>query len=214
MPVGFRESLTMRITIVPILLSIFLLAGCREPIADSLVEPPPASAASPTESEESTEVEGRVGITPDNTTIEFVGTHAPGKTEPRKGEFNKFMGHVELAEQELTAIRVDIDTTSVTTEIENLTKHLKSPDFFDINEHPHAKFESTKIESTGSGTAQVTGEMTLLGTTETIEFPVTYSTNDGFTLVADFVIDRTKFGMDYGSDKVEKEVQIIISVGK
>ncbi|MEX0793400.1 MAG: YceI family protein [Pirellulaceae bacterium] len=206
----------MKISIVPTLLAVLFFTGCGATDSENPSDTPPVEAppAASTESEEMAEVDGKVGITPDNTRIEFVGTHAPGKTEPRKGEFNKFMGHVELEDQTLKAIHVDIDTTSLKTEIEKLTNHLKSPDFFDVNEHPQASFTSTAIQADGEGKAQVTGDLTLLGKTESIQFPATYSTEDGLKLSADFMIDRTKFGMDYGQDNVEKEVQIIISVGK
>jgi len=206
----------MKISTQLMLLAVVFLTGCgatnpENPQETPVNEAPPAASA---ESEEMAEVDGKVGITPDNTRIEFIGTHAPGSTEPRKGEFNKFMGHVDLDAQVLQAIHVDIDTTSLKTEIEKLTNHLKSPDFFDVNEHPQASFSSTAIESDGDGNAKVTGDLTLLGKTESIQFPATYSTEDGLKLSADFVVDRTKFGMDYGQDNVEKEVQIIISVGK
>lgn len=205
----------MRISTLSTLLAVLFLSGCDATNSENPNDPPPVEAppADSSDSEEMAEVDGKVGITPDNTRIEFIGAHAPGKTEPRKGEFNKFMGHVDLDAQELQAIHVDIDTTSLKTEIDKLTNHLKSPDFFNVNEHPQASFNSTAIQSDGDGKATVTGDLTLLGKTESIQFPVTYSTEDGLKLTADFVIDRTKFGMNYGQDNVEKEVQIIISVG-
>lgn len=206
----------MRISLVPILLSTLLFAGCDTSPGGSPGQAE-ANEAPPTvsiESEAAAPMDGKVGITPDNTRVEFIGTHAPGKTEPRKGEFQKFVGHLELKEQKLSSIRVDIDTTSIKTEIDKLTNHLKSPDFFDVNEHPEAKFESTSIDAQTKGKAKVTGNLTLLGKTQSITFPVTYSAAENLVLTADFMIDRTKFGMDYGLDNVEKEVQIIINVGK
>jgi polyisoprenoid-binding protein YceI len=58
----------------------------------------------------------------------------------------------------------------------------------------------------------ITGDLTLLGKTQPITFPATVSTENGFDLQAEFQIDRTKFGMDYGTENVLKEVDMTITV--
>jgi polyisoprenoid-binding protein YceI len=155
-----------------------------------------------------------VALTPKNCRIQFVGTHAGEKPDPRTGHFAKFSGTAAVDAGKLKSVAVNIDTKSLATDIDRLTNHLKSPDFFNVNEHPTAKFVSKSIESTPDGKTKITGELTLLGTTKSISFPAAVTTDGGLSLKAEFPIDRTAFGMNYGVDRVEKTVQMTVTVGK
>ena len=154
-----------------------------------------------------------IALTPENTTIQFVGVHTdPAKPDPRTGQFTAFEGQAVVEGHALQSLRVEIETKSLTTEIDKLTEHLLSGDFFNIGEHPQATFVSTKIEPNGTGQVNVTGDLTLLGQTQSITFPAAVSTVDGLSLKAEFNIDRTQFGMNFGVDKIEKEVKLTINV--
>lgn len=155
-----------------------------------------------------------VKLTPDNTLIQFVGTHKGDKPDPRTGKFGKFNGVAHAADGKLTEVTVVIDTASLETEIEKLTNHLKSPDFFDVRENPEAKFVSKSIETGEDGTAKVTGDLTLLGETKSISFPAKVKVGKDIALDAEFVINRVDFGMDYGTDNVHEDVTMTIKVGK
>lgn len=159
---------------------------------------------------------GGLALTPANTKIQFVGTHSGDKPDPRTGTFEKFSGEakVDEASGSLASIAVDIDVASIATFDQKLTDHLKSPDFFNANEHPTAKFESTKIEAGADGQTTITGKLTLLGVTKEISFPATASVQDGkLSLQAEFTIDRSEFGMTYGEGKVDYPVQMTVTVG-
>lgn len=214
----------MKFSLFSCLVAVTVLIGCGQPDAsppdsgsapsgsqDATVETP-AEAAD--DGDETTAAEaGGIAITPENTTIQFVGTHAdPEKPDPRTGRFKKFDGTAVVDGSALKSVTVEIDTLSLTTDIEKLTGHLKSPDFFNVNEHPTATFTSTAIEP-GEGAVTITGDLTLLGQTKSISFPANVSTDDGLKLNAEFEIDRTEFGMDFGPDKILKEVQMTITVG-
>ncbi len=153
-------------------------------------------------------------LTPENTLIQFVGTHKGDKPDPRTGKFGKFTGTVQAIDGKLKEITVVIDTTSLETEIEKLTNHLKSPDFFDVRQNPEAKFVSKSIESTGDSEVKVTGELTLLKETKSISFPAIVKVDKDVTLDAEFVINRVDYGMDYGTDNVHEDVTMTIKVGK
>lgn len=159
--------------------------------------------------------ESAVAITPENTKIQFVGTHTDkDKPDPRTGTFGAFDGTANVDGGTLKSIEVEIETASLTTEIEKLTNHLRGPDFFNAKTHPKATFKSTKIEDAGDGTVNITGDLTLLGNTKSITFPATVSTDDGLTLQSEFTIDRTEFEMNYGLEGVEKAVAMTVTVGK
>lgn len=155
-----------------------------------------------------------VKLTPENTLIQFVGTHKGDKPDPRTGKFGKFNGLAQAANGKLTEITVVIDTTSLETEIEKLTNHLKSPDFLDVRQSPEAKFVSKSIETADDGTVKVTGDLTLLKETKSISFPAKVKVDKDIALDAQFVINRVDFGMDYGTDNVHEEVTMTIKVGK
>jgi len=76
-------------------------------------------------------------------------------------------------------------------------------DFFNANEFPEAIFEVTGI-STKDGKTMLQGNLTMKGVTKNVEFPVAISMNgDTLELTSDtFVIDRTKWGVNYGSKSV------------
>src|SRR5690606_10601603 len=46
--------------------------------------------------------------------------------------------------------------------------HLRSDDFLNVDKHPTATFESTAVKSTGDGTAEITGNLTLNGVTKPV----------------------------------------------
>jgi polyisoprenoid-binding protein YceI len=163
---------------------------------------------------------GAIELTPDNTKIEFVGLHLPPKQpDPRTGGFEKFTGKIQVdpTTKALKSITVDIDTTSIWTQIDRLTNHLKSADFFEVNEYPTAKFESTRIEpATGEeGRVLVTGNLTLHSVTKETSFPATVAITDaGLTLRTSFAINRLDWDIKYRPDQVEKIVTLNVVVGE
>ncbi|SFT13800.1 Polyisoprenoid-binding protein YceI [Mucilaginibacter polytrichastri] len=82
-----------------------------------------------------------------------------------------------------------------------LVGHLKSDDFFGVDKYPTATFVATKITPAGNGVANVTGNLTIKGTTNPVTFPVNY-TISGNTLTAvakGVAVDRAKYNVKYGS---------------
>jgi polyisoprenoid-binding protein YceI len=159
----------------------------------------------------------QVAITPNNAKIVFVATHV-GEPNPRTGGFESFKGTAILGPENKTleSLSVEIDTSSIWTQIERLTNHLKSPDFFDVNEFPTAKFQTTNISAGDEpGQFTITGDLTLLDTTKEISFPTTVNMKgDDLTLNGQFKINRTDFGMDFGPERVEDEVALTIAIGE
>ena len=182
------------------------------------VSPPEVSDGEPADAAgvdgEPIDVTG-VSFTAKTAMIQFVGVHTdPEKPEPRTGTFESFTGVAGFKDGELQSVSVDIDTPSLNTEIADLTKHLKSGDFFNVNEYPTAKFVSTSIEDAGDGKVNITGDLTLLDETKSITFPATVSNDDGLQFDATFTIDRTEFGMDHGLDNIKKEVEMTVKIPK
>jgi polyisoprenoid-binding protein YceI len=162
---------------------------------------------------------GKVALTPQNTTVQFVGTHVGDRPDPRTGYFTKFTGELAIDEttKSLTAATLDIETGSLITPIARLTGHLQSADFFDVREYPAATFELKKVEveDASRGRYKLTGDLTLREVTKSISFPATLRVTDaGATLSSRFDLKRSEFGMNYGPDRVEDVVAISVTVGR
>jgi polyisoprenoid-binding protein YceI len=152
--------------------------------------------------------EMKYSLTGSNTKVEWTGTKADGKHD---GGFKKLKGSATVDADAVASIDVEIDCGSLYSDNEKLTGHLKSPDFFSVKEHPTARFKSTSVEK-GTKGYTVTGDLTLLGKTKEISFPAELDTKGKFVLRADFKIDRTEFGMNYGKGKVDDQVALRIRV--
>lgn len=151
-------------------------------------------------------------LSPENTSIKFIGNHTGDDPQPRLGSFQQFTGQA-VVDGTLKSVQVEIETASLTTEIEKLTNHLKNADFFDVNQFPKATFQSTAIQDHGDGTVQITGDLTLLDSTHSVTFPATVSYEGGLKLQAEFELDRTVWGMNFGLDQIEKQVPMTITIG-
>jgi polyisoprenoid-binding protein YceI len=197
--------------------------------SESTTEPTTAAGEAPAAAESTARTEaakltpvkvdgGAASLSPDNTKIQFTGTHSPPKEpEPRVGVFTKFSGEakVDAEAKTLQSVSVEIETASLTTQFPKLTTHLQSADFFDVREHASAKFESTEIVPDDDGLVTIKGNLTLHGVTKEISIPAAVSiTDEGLTLKADFSINRSEFGMTFGEGAVDDKVSLAVAIGE
>lgn len=88
-----------------------------------------------------------------------------------------------------------------------LVGHLSSEDFFNVAKFPTATFKVTSVTPKSKEEAVVKGELTMIGKTNPIEFPVKLSADKGsVTGEANVKVDRTKWGLKYGSGNFFKEL--------
>src|SRR5664280_2431122 len=81
-----------------------------------------------------------------------------------RGRFTSFDGTLQVAEDPTqSALKVTIDATSIDTRDENRDNHLKSNDFFDVENHPTWTYVSPDIVEAGKGRWNVTGDLTIRG---------------------------------------------------
>ncbi|HEV3472469.1 MAG TPA: YceI family protein [Actinomycetota bacterium] len=104
-----------------------------------------------------------------HTTIGFVARHM-GLSKVR-GQFSSFTGEIEGDPDDLTSARgrVEVDMASVDTGNADRDAHLKSADFFDVENHPMMVFETKKISNAGHD-FKVIGDLTIKGITKEVEF--------------------------------------------
>lgn len=85
-----------------------------------------------------------------------------------RGRFTRFSGAGETNEAgALTKATFTIDATSIDTNQEQRDAHLRSADFFDVEQYPTLSFESTEIEQDGTE-IEITGNFTMHGVTRSV----------------------------------------------
>ena len=86
------------------------------------------------------------------------------------GTFKDFDGSFSFDAKapEASKVSVKINTASIDSNHAERDKHLRSGDFLNVDKHPTATFESTSVKSTGEGTADITGNLTLNGVTKPV----------------------------------------------
>lgn len=103
-----------------------------------------------------------------HTSVGFVARHM-GLSKVR-GFFTSFSGEIEGDPNDISSAtgRIEIDMASVDTGNDDRDAHLKSADFFDVENHPTMVFETKKIVRDGDG-YKVVGELTIKGITNEVE---------------------------------------------
>lgn len=187
----------MRFLSVSIIFAALVSFGCANPAANK----PKASVsnAAPESSPSQVGPGEKLPISPANSKVEFVAAKV---TRSHNGSFKQFAGTINLVNSaaEQSQVSIEIETNSVVTDEPDLTKHLQTPDFFDVAKFPKATFTSTKIEpnASGGGTHTVTGNFDLHGTKKSISFPATIQvTPDNVTVNAEFSINRKDWSLTY-----------------
>ncbi|MEY4063963.1 MAG: hypothetical protein RIR26_171 [Pseudomonadota bacterium] len=89
-----------------------------------------------------------------------------------------------------------------------LVGHLSSPDFFDVAKHPTSSFKITSVKpGKAKNELTINGEFTMIGKTNPVSFPAKISMEKGTASgEATIKIDRTKWGLKYGSGNFFKEL--------
>jgi polyisoprenoid-binding protein YceI len=92
------------------------------------------------------------------------------------GTFKDFDGSFsfDAAKPQDSKVNVTLNTSSVDTNHAERDKHLRSGDFLNVSKHPTATFASTAVKSTGEGTAEITGDLTLNGVTKPVVIAATF----------------------------------------
>ncbi|MCB0611596.1 MAG: YceI family protein, partial [Lewinella sp.] len=115
--------------------------------------------------------------------------------------------------------------TSINTREDQRDAHLRSADFFDVDNHPQAHFRSTKVERTGDKRAKLTGDLTIRGVTKPVTLDVVYegmAKSPWGTMSAGFSasgkLNRKDWGLNWnqaletGGVLVGEEIQLNIEV--
>ena len=140
-----------------------------------------------------------------------------------RGSIGGVKGTVMLDEKDITKSKIEatLQTTTVNTNNEGRDKHLKSPDFFDVEKNPTITFKSTSITKSGDK-LQMVGDLTLNGVTKPITLdvdgPAPAQKGMGGKTVSGFsasgVLRRAdyNFGQKYAAPMLGDDVKFTIDV--
>jgi len=138
-------------------------------------------------------------------TVKWTGSKVIGGSH--NGSIDLTSGKLVLENGQLSKGSFAADMSTVTVEdltggmADKLSGHLFSDDFFGVSNHPSSSFNITSIEKTGSNMYNVTGDLTIKGETHPISFPATLTWESELPVATATVnVDRTKYGIRYGSD--------------
>jgi polyisoprenoid-binding protein YceI len=141
---------------------------------------------------------GTWNIDASHSDVGFTARHLMSRV---RGLFEKFEGQIITGDE--PSATASIDLTSINTRDDNRDAHLRSGDFFDVENNGPMTFTSTKVEAGGKG-LRVTGDLALKGVTKPVVLDVEFlgtesdpwgGTRAGFEGTT--TISRKDWGVDF-----------------
>ena len=146
---------------------------------------------------------GTYAIDATHSNVEFAVKHMMITTV--KGRFADVKGTVSIPERGRPTVDVTIATASIDTRVEARDTHLRSADFFDVEQFPEIRFVGTKAARTDDGYT-LTGDLTIRGITKPVTLSVTEEGagvdpwgNEKASFSATGKISRSEFGLNWNA---------------
>jgi polyisoprenoid-binding protein YceI len=152
------------------------------------------------------DLSGDYQIDPAHSRLGFVARHA--MVTKVRGQFTGFEGtiHADASDLPSSSVTLKIDVSTVNTGNEMRDQHLRTNDFFDIENHPTITFSSTSVEIEDAEHLNVTGELTIRGITKTVTIPLEFTGaardafgNDRIGFEGSLVVNRKDFGVNWNA---------------
>jgi polyisoprenoid-binding protein YceI len=164
----------------------------------------------------------RYDIDPKHTSPSFEADHFGGVSVWR-GKFTKSSGQITLDREAATGtVEISIDAASVSTGVEDLDKHLRSAEFFDVEKFPTATYKGKLARFSAGAPTEVRGDLTLHGVTRPVTLTlksfkcIPHPMKKGTELCgadAHATIDREEFGITWGKNfGFDMKVRLAIQV--
>jgi polyisoprenoid-binding protein YceI len=137
------------------------------------------------------------------------------------GRFNAFDYTIvrDTADASKSTIEFSVDATSLDSGVEKRDQDIGGPDFLNSAEFPAISFKSTSITDAGDGNLEVTGDLTVRGTTQPVTATVEYiGEGEGgqgeyrLGYYAEMVFNRQDFGIDWLTGVIGDEITLMISI--
>ena len=91
-----------------------------------------------------------------------------------RGQLGAITGKIEYDGKDVKSVKADValDMTKISTQNERRDTHLRSPDFFDVANHPALTFKSKRAEPGAAGKFKLVGDLTIRGNTKEVVLDV------------------------------------------
>jgi polyisoprenoid-binding protein YceI len=146
---------------------------------------------------------GTWAIDPSHSSIEFVARHL--MVTKVRGRFGGLEGAVTIAPDTLrSSVQVKVDANSVDSGDAKRDEHLRSADFFDVDQYPTIEFQSTGVEDRGDGHYALRGDLTVHGVTKSVVWDLDFDgtvqdpwggTRAGFSATTE--VNRKDWGLEW-----------------
>jgi polyisoprenoid-binding protein YceI len=157
-------------------------------------------------------------IDPNHSSAQFSVSHLGVSTV--RGAFTKVSGSAKFDPSDVTKAALDasIDANSVDTRVEMRDNDLRSPNFLEVQKYPTITFHSKQVKAAGAGKLQITGDLTIHGTTKEVVLDVDGPSspikdpwgNQRIGASASTKINRKDFGVNGAPGVVGDEITITI----
>lgn len=202
-----------------IIAGAFVYSGMKdkksEEVVKQVLEQPPViqTDSNKTETEtNATNFTGKAQLTPAQTKIAWTASKTLVVGYKDSGSINIKSGEVEFINGKIQSAKVILDMPTITALTtgsgsgqDSLSTHLKSADFFDVEKFPTAEFNLTEATQDPNNSNKYTfkGNLNMKGINAPVSFPGTIAISDNeANLQANFDLDRTIWGINFGSSKV------------
>ena len=158
-------------------------------------------------------------LDPSHTSVIFIVNHLGFSNY--QGRFGGASGELTIDRDNLAAssAEINIDLTQIDSGFEGLDNHMKTADFFDVENHPTATFKSSAIELVGENGAKITGDLTILGQSKPLVLYVTLTGEGDHPMTGDHIlgfaakgtVTRSDYGMTYLVPAISDDVTLQIS---
>ncbi len=203
---------------------LFLSVAAGALVLSSCVGNPEGKRAETTdhvETTETVETGSTLAVDTDASELAWTGRKVSGQ---HHGTVKIKSGSLTVEEGQLTGGNFVVDLTTISNhDLDGeykgkLEGHLKSADFFDVENHPEATFEITGVEpGSEAGIVKISGNLTIRGVSKNITFDalVHEATDASIKATADFNIAREDWGVNYAGqadDLISKEINLKVTL--
>ena len=149
---------------------------------------------------------GTYTLDPTHSRIGFIARHA--MVTKVRGSFNEFSGSgsFDAENPANSSLSLIVQAASIDTRNADRDAHLRSNDFFAMDQYPEITFNSTSVEQVDGDRYAVTGDLTIKGVTRpvTVEFELAGSAVDPYGnlrigLEGTTTINRKDFGVSWNA---------------
>jgi polyisoprenoid-binding protein YceI len=115
-----------------------------------------------------------------------------------EGHFDHVDGRLRVGRDGRCEIELDVDAASLDTGNRKRDEHLRSPEFFDVDQHPTVSFRSTSANDSGDGRLHVAGRLEAAGRYAPLEVEAAFRpAEDGLVIDAATTVDQRQLGMTW-----------------